>query len=182
MDDREINAEVREVKEFEFETRAKVVEIIDPINKFKPFTDPIEKFDCDSEIPILLVNRGYEHFIMRTVNYNIKFSWELYPKVTETKVRSKFGFDTTLAQLLADASQAKETNAPRQFRPKPIIVQGGQSFNIDKPDENEPNSNEVFNTNRSKCNHGKDEKFNTKPKFPVYAPNCTGLNCNRNFN
>lgn len=182
MNDQEINADVREVKESELETPGKVVEIVDPIAKSHPHSDAImEKFDCDPETPILMINKDKLDFITRTVNRKIDFSWDLYPKVSEIKFKNKFGIDTSLQQLLNEVSQAKATNTPHRFRPKPFIIQGGPSDDINEPTTvSEPIEHETSSVNASTRNPCNDEHFKTKPNFPVYSPNCTALNCNQN--
>lgn len=182
LNDQEIKANVREVNESELETPAKVVEIVDPIAKSQPFPNAMEQFDCDPEIPILVVNKNKVNFIMRTRNRKIDFNWDLYPKVSEIKFKNKFGIDTTLEQLLIDVSQAKATNTPKQFRPKPFIIHGGPNVDINEPTVNETIEREAFSVNGSTCNPCNDQHFQTKPKFPVFAPNCTALNCNQNYN
>ncbi|XP_055326650.1 uncharacterized protein LOC129580341 [Sitodiplosis mosellana] len=172
--DQEIPANVQEVSNFEPETPAKVVEIVDPnanLN-YKPWFNPIEHIECGPEIPIVLVDKGKQIVIMRSFRMTSlnDFQWERYKKVSEMRIPSDYGYDRTLEQLLVEVSQRKEPNAPLRFRPVPIIVQGGHDATNAKPVTNQQINNVTQSqVNPNTCNPCEGESIKTRPNFPVYA-------------
>lgn len=171
--DQEINAKVREVNEFELETLAKVVEIIDPY--FNSTIDAMERFECGPEIPILLVDKDKQNFIMRSNKRKNVFNWDLYQKVSDIKMRDKFGYETTLEQFLAEASQVKVTTAPLRYRPIPTMIQAGQIITTNAPTTIQPIDITTIDVeastmipNTSMCN---DDIIKTRPPFPTYSSN-----------
>lgn len=177
--DQEIPANVREVSDFAEETPAKVVEIVDPYtnSNYKPSHNPIEHFECEPEIPIVLVDKGNQTVIMRSTPTVNDLQWERYKKVSEMKIKSAYGMEITLEQLLADAMQMKEITEPLRFRPVPIIVQGGLGVMNVKPvtSEHIKNNETQSQSNRSTCNPCEDEMVKTRPNFPVFSTKWWGF-------
>lgn len=173
--DQEINAKVREMNEFELETPAKVVEIIDSHGKinFNPTIDAMERFECGPEIPVLLVDKDKQNFIMRSTSRENVFNWDQYQKVSDIIIRDEFGYETTLERMLAGISQVKKSNVPLRFRPVPSMIQGGlieggQSLTIEQPITIEPNYVET-STPRQNISMCDDDIIKTRPHFPVYG-------------
>lgn len=177
--DQEIRAVVREVSDFQAEYPAKVVEIVDAnanLN-YKPLLHPIEHYECGPEIPIVLVDKGIQTIIMRSAGDVNDFQWERYKKVSEMKIKSQYGeYEKTLAQLLAEVSQMKETKAPLRFRPVPTIIQGGQDVTSTKPVTIQQFNNITQSSvKQSTCNPCEDDSVKTRPNFPVYASTLYGF-------
>lgn len=170
--DHEFPATVREVSDFNAETPAKVVEIVDPNANLnlKPWFNPSEQFECGPEIPIVLVDKGKETVIMRsTASHDLQ--WDRYKKVSEMKIRTEYGYEKTLEQLLAEISQSKAPTAPLRFRPVPTMIQAGFNATNVNPVTSQPiNSVTQYQGNRSTCNPCGDESVKTRPNFPAYAP------------
>lgn len=129
----ETNAQVLEVEKFDFETPTKGdeegksrAELYD-----KPAINSNEVFDCAAEIPILLLNGNKRTFIRRSIGRLNDFDWDQYHKVWEIKVKSMFGFNMSLADVLAGVSQMKPANAPLRYRPVASLIQGGQYLKIE---------------------------------------------------
>lgn len=166
--DQEIKADVQQVGEIE--TPAKVMKIVDPNgnSNYMSAINRTEHFECEPEIPILFINKDAESFIWRSNgDKKNEFQSNQYTKVSQVKVKNKLGFDTTLDQLLKDLSQATDNNAPKRYRPIPILVQAGQNTTILNP---VTNNNDTFPANLSACTQCDDDSLKTRPHFPLYAP------------
>lgn len=180
--DQEIPAVVREISDFQAEIPAKVIEIVDPNtnSNYKPWFNPIEHFDCEPEIPIVLLDKGQQTIIMRSSSGDGSgandFHWESYKKVSEMRIKSEYGYEKTLEQIFAEVTQMKESNIPLRFRPIPFIIQGGLGVTSVKPVTNEQINNETqSHINRSSSNPCEDESAKTRPYFPVYASKLYGF-------
>lgn len=169
--DHEYPATVREVSDFNADTPAKVVEIVDPNANLdlKPWFNPSEQFECGPEIPIVLVDKGKQTVIMRSTGSN-DFQWERYKKVSEMKIRTDYGYEKTLEQLLAEISQSKEPKAPLRFRPVPTMIQAGlDTTNVSRITNQQFNIVTQYQANPITCNPCEDESVKTRPNFPAYA-------------
>lgn len=169
--EQEINADVREVENFEREFPAKIVEIMNPNNKFN-FETPMDQFDCGKEIPILLINNNELTYIMASKSADRDkdgIDWQLYKKVSQIKTVNRYGNNISLEQLLNDVSRPKESNAPKRYRPIASIVQGG-SINIEQAIRNNSTNEQKAAQFQRNCNECDEERIKTRPNFPVYAP------------
>lgn len=130
------------------------------VTKFRPFNDnnqmeltkPVRHLNCGPEIPILLINKNNQSYIMHTQTSDIPF--HLYRKISEMHLTN--GMDT-LNDFLTDISKIKETDpvAKSVERPKGKLVQGGIA-----------SSENVANI----CSRCTDDIIN-RPKFPILSVN-----------
>lgn len=171
----DINGKVREVEKFDLETSAKDVELLESLAK--PSIDPNEAFECGAEIPILVMKSDERTFIRRSIGRDDEIHWQLYRKVTDIKVKSEYGFDTTLANILERISKTHHFNETLRYRPDAYLIQGGQnSISEQTTVENETNNSQKINDNRqtgNQCDNNQcgDENISNRLNFPIYAPN-----------
>ncbi|XP_031626813.1 uncharacterized protein LOC116343066 [Contarinia nasturtii] len=168
--DAEIMADVRQVNEFE--TPAKVEEIVDA--SVNSNYNRNEQFECGPEIPILLLNNGKQSLIMRSTDGSNVIQWNQYKKVSEMRIKTKYGVDESLAEFLAQVSQMKESNTPKRYRPMPpTMVQGSWNETITQPIANKQINRETSKTAQSTCNQCDDDAetdVKNRPHFPISTP------------
>lgn len=183
----EINAEVRQVENFEHQTPiASDVEVHESRAELdiKPSINLNEQFDCGIEIPIVVIKRDEKTLIWQSIERKYDFHWDHYKKVTEIQVKSDYKDNTTLADILLLISQIKQTNGPLTHRPIAHLSQGGLNWNNQQTNAIETNisQNQYHNGNkptRDPCNeniecNGANNISNNIPNrfnFPVYPPN-----------
>lgn len=142
-----------------------------------------DAIDCGPEIPIVVINGNKSALIWSSSKgKHIDFTWHLYPQVSDTKVKTPYGFDTTLKNVFADVSRPKQANATLQYRPVPSIVQGGDTTY--QPDTNQPIANQIddINSNSVTDNSGgsvskkcenlcADAIVVNRLRFPIFSAN-----------
>lgn len=185
--EQDINAEVRQVENFEHITPiasdAEVHESRAQLD-IKPSINLNEQFDCGSEIPIVLIKRDEKTLIWQSIERKHDFHWDHYKKVAEIKVKSDYGGNTTLADILKQISQMKQTNAPLTHRPIAHLIQGGLNWNNPQTNAIETNisQNQYQNGNRQtddpcydniECIDANNMPNNIPNRFnfPIYSPN-----------
>lgn len=168
----EINAKVREVEKFDVETSSNGVEL--PVSHAEPSIDLNETFECGAEIPVLVWKSDETTFIRKSIGQDNEIHWQQYRKVSEIKVKSEYGVDTTLADILQQISQINPSNKPLHYRPVGHLIQGGQNINNEQTLENETNisPNDSRQTGiQCDNNQSDDEHIPNRLNFPIYAPN-----------
>lgn len=169
-----INAEVREVNKFEVDNSEKSVELHVPPGKVNitPSISRNEHFDCEAEMPILIVNKDNNRTYIwtSTAHVNDDFHWDKYKKVSEMNIKSEFGVNKTLKEILAEISRKKDNNTPKRYRPVSSIVQGGSNAIVEKPMENQQNDKQKANDSRQFGNCCDDESIKNRSNFPVLTP------------
>lgn len=133
IDEREINAKVRQVENIEQKPPSIGGELQESRaqSDVKPSFNSNESDDCNTEIPIIVIKRDKKILIRHSIGQTNDFNWNHYKKVNEITVKSDYGVNLTLADILKQISQLKPTNTPLTYRRIPQLIQGNAS-NLNK--------------------------------------------------
>lgn len=166
-----LNAAETMVKLFEWQTQSRAAKL-----KTHPPINLRAAFMCDdTEIPILVIDDNEKAAVIRRSNddnLNNKYSdfnWADYPKVTDIDVKTRFGYRTTLGDVLAEVSRPKPNSKPLHYAPTATLTQGGLNHEL----TNEPPMVENVDNNSLMFNDKYDEQFTAG----AYTP-CTNSLCN----
>lgn len=136
-------------------------------------------FMCnDIEIPILVIDDNEKAAVIRrsnddNLNNRSDFDWANYPKVSDIDVKTRFGYRTTLGDVLAEVSRPKPNSKPLQYAPTSTLTQGGQNQqNNDLT--NEPPMVEHVDNNSLMFNDKYDEQFTATAYTPCTSSLCSG--------
>lgn len=167
-----LNAAETMAKLFEWQTqpRAAMLKTHPPINLKAAFM-------CnDIEIPILVIDDNEKAAVIRRSNDNnlnnkySDFDWANYPKVSDIGVKSRFGYRTTLGDVLAEVSRPKPSSKPLQYAPTATLTQGGQNHEL----TNEPPAVDHVDNNSLMFNDKYDEQFTAGAYTPCTSSLCNG--------
>lgn len=154
-------------KVFEWQTKSRAAKL-----KVHPSINLKAAFMCDDiEIPILVIDGDEKAFIRRSNDNRIDnsndFNWANYPRVSDISVKTRYGYRTTLGDVLAEVSRPKANTKPLQYAQSGSLNQGGQQ-NV-----NEPQMVQQVESNSLIFNDKYDEQFAVQQ----YTP-CTNSLCN----